>query len=248
MKKFIYILLVIILLSFSFSLAYSKEVEEDKENISSTQDKSAIFFGDSISYGAHGSPKGYAWANYLGDNYDFKECVNAGKSGWFISYKQNKKWLVNSMYEYKDKVYDYVILHGGTNDISREVPLGSYDKNDFSGRYDNETFIGGLETYIYVAKKYWPNAKIGYIINYKTPLSNKNRSHLSVIYYNKMKEVLKKWNVPYLNLFNGKAENNESYDDILKVYTRKYLPDALHLNKEGYDVISPYIYDWIKNL
>ncbi len=217
--------------------------------LSNTLNKTAIFFGDSITYGHSGTPVGYSWANFLNDNYDFKKCVNAGRGGGMISDKQSEKWLVNNLESHKNEKYDYVILHGGTNDIAKGVALGSYRKNDFSGKYDSKTFIGGLETYIYKAKKYWPEAKFGYIINYKTPNeTNKNRIHLSVIYYNKMKEVLDKWNIPYLNLFNGKTEDSVNFEDILKVNTDNYIADALHLNKEGYDVISPYIYDWIKNL
>ena len=73
MKKFWVVILVIFLL-FTSSLTQSKEVEEEK-NVSKTQGKSVIFFGDSISYGALGSPKGYSWANYINDHYDFKECI-----------------------------------------------------------------------------------------------------------------------------------------------------------------------------
>ena len=61
-------------------------------------------------------------------------------------------------------------------------------------------------------------------------------------YYDKTKEVLNKWNIKYLDLF------DEKYSDILLVNDRKYLSDYLHLNDEGYDVISPYIYEFMKTL
>ncbi len=247
MKKFRYIILlliIVVLLSVVFVFKCKKIEAQTKKDISPTLNKSAIFFGDSITYGEDG----YSWANYLNDHYDFKECINVGHKGWLLSYHINKKNLVLSMFEYKDKKYDYVILHGGTNDIGRNAPLGDYDKNDFSGKYDTDTFIGGLERYIYVAKKYWPNAKIGYIINYKTPNSNKNRAHLSVVYYSKMKEVLKKWNIPYINLYNGKTKDDVYFSDLLEVDSNKYIKDGVHLNMDGYNLISPYIYDWVKNL
>ncbi len=139
-------------------------------------------------------------------------------------------------------------MHGGTNDISRGVKLGTYKANDFSGNYDTNTFLGGLEYYIYTVKKQWPKAKIGYIINYQTPNSNQNRATLSPKYYKKMKEVLKKWDVKYIDLYFGKASNGKTYSDILKVNTKVYLPDNLHLNADGYKLISPYIYKWMNTL
>ena len=56
------------------------------------------------------------------------------------------------------------------------------------------------------------------------------------------KKILDKWNIKYLDLF------NEEYSNILKVNTKTYLPDSLHLNYEGYKIIYPYIYDFIKSL
>lgn len=63
-----------------------------------------------------------------------------------------------------------------------------------------------------------------------------------------MRKVLKKWNIPYIDLFDGIASNGKSYSSILKFDTDTYLPDTLHLNDEGYKVISPYIYSWMQNL
>ena len=209
--------------------------------ISSTYNKSAIFFGDSITQGGNGS-----WVKYIRDNYDLKEAINAGVSNSRVANKSDK-WLVNIVKKYKDKHYDYVIMHGGINDIWSGTTLGEYIANDFSGNYDTKTVLGGLETYIYTVKKQWPNAKIGYIINYATPKKsdiNKN----SPLYYAKMMEVLQKWNVSYLNLYSGIAPNGKSYSDILEVNTDKYISDGVHLNRLGYELISPFIYEWMSTL
>ena len=63
-----------------------------------------------------------------------------------------------------------------------------------------------------------------------------------------MKEVLKKWKVNYLDLFDGKDSNGNSFSDILKVNTNEYLSDNLNLNNDGYEVIYPYIYNWMLTL
>lgn len=213
-----------------------------------TFDKTAIFFGDSITYGFLGTPKGYSWANYIGDNYDLKSVTNAGKSGWYISNVINEKWIITILKSYGRTNYDYVILHGGTNDIDVGAELGEFDIKDFSGKYDTTTFLGGLEYYIYTAKKQWPNAKIGYIINYETPLQSERRRELSPLYYENMKKVLKKWNIKYLDLFFGSTPSGVKYSDLLKVNTTTYISDKLHLNAAGYKLISPYIYDWMNTL
>lgn len=213
-----------------------------------TFDKTAIFFGDSITYGEFGKPVGYSWANYIGDKYDLKKTVNAGKRNWLISNYFNKRWIVNEVKNHKNEKYDYIIMHGGTNDIHNGVPLGDFDKNNYSGKYDDKTFLGGLETYIYTIKKYWPKAKIGYIINYETPLSSEKRIELSESYYNELKKVLAKWNIKYIDLYSGSTDTGIKYSTLLKVDTKTYLPDGLHLNSDGYELISPYIYNWLKTL
>lgn len=213
-----------------------------------TYDKTAIFFGDSITEGTKGTPKGYSWANYIGDHYDLKSTVNAGKSGWLISNALKKKWINSVVKSYKNKEYDYVILHGGVNDIHQEVELGTYEDDDFSGNYDISTFLGGLETYIYTAKKQWPNAKIGYIVNYATPLKHPELNDLYPDYYSSMMKVLDKWQIKYIDLYSGSTLDGTKYSDLLKVDTQDYLIDDLHLNADGYELISQYIYEWMNTL
>ena len=222
----------------------------------------------------------YSWADYIGDTYKYEirkagypgffisdyyyQQHNEGRwIAWYVW--QDKYWpYAASMGKYakgnitggyesngKAKVqYDYVILHGGINDIANYTPLGSYNKNDKSGNYDFNTFLGGLDRYIYLAKMYWPNAKIGYIINYQTPNHPNNSSDSSFNtktknYFDKMKELLKnKWSIPYLDLYSGKATDGTNYSNLIS----SYLYDGLHPNKEGYKKLSPYIYEWIKTL
>lgn len=214
--------------------------------ISATHNKTAIFFGDSITYG-YGN-NGYGWANYIADNYDILNAVNAGKSGWFISNNLKRDWIVNEVNSRKNTNYDYVIMHGGCNDINKNVPLGTYEETNFSGNYDTDTFLGGLEYYLYVVTTNWQHAKIGYIINYKTPNDQSRNNEKSAPYYTKMKEVLNKWNIKYIDLFDGSNNNGQQFAELLKVNTNEYLPDNLHLNGEGYRIISPYIYNWMKTL
>lgn len=214
---------------------------------STTYNKTAVFFEDSITKGYGSKSHNYSWANYIGDNYDLKYSLNRGKSGWRVSNTDNN-YINNLVLKERGNKYDFVILHGGCNDIGNDVALGKISSSYDPKTFDDQTFIGGLEKYLYTVVTQWPKARIGYIINYSTPNNRIRPVAKSSIYYAEMRKVLKKWNVPYLDLFNGVAFDGRSYSTILSVDTNRYLPDTLHLNDEGYKVISPYIYGWMQTL
>ena len=210
-----------------------------------TKNKNIIFFGDSITYGF--LTKGYSWTEFIKDNYDFNIVTNAGISDYRVStYDDKNKWLTDTIISHANEKYDYVIMQGGINDVLYNTPLGEISNSKSENDFDVNTFAGGFESYIYNAKKYFKDAKIGYIITYYTPNYTERGLKWSYDDYNKYilmtKEILDKWNIKYLDLF------NEEYSNILKVNTKTYLPDNLHLNYEGYKIIYPYIYDFIKSL
>lgn len=210
-----------------------------------TKTKNIIFFGDSITYGF--LTKGYSWAEFIKDNYDFNIVMNAGISDYRVStYDDKNKWLTDTIISHANEKYDYVIMQGGINDVLYNTPLGEISNSKSENDFDVNTFAGGFESYIYNAKKYFKDAKIGYIITYYTPNYTERGQKWSYDDYNKYimmtKKILDKWNIKYLDLF------NEEYSNILKVNTKTYLSDNLHLNYEGYKIIYPYIYDFIKSL
>lgn len=222
----------------------SKEgIEEKKENI--TLNKNIIFFGDSITYGH--LTKGYSWVNYIDDNYDFNIVKNAGISDYRVStYDDPNKWLVSQVKSYVSEEFDYVIMQGGVNDLLYLTPLGEISSGFDEASFNPNTFAGGLELYISTVKNNWSNAKIGYILTYYTPNYTERGLKWSYDDYNKYivltKNILEKWDIKYLDLFDQK------YSDLLRVDTKEYLPDYLHLNDSGYRLIFPDIYEWIKLL
>lgn len=223
----------------------NKEVSYKIIYTSVTKNKNIIFFGDSIIYGF--LTKGYSWAGFIKDNYDFNTVINAGISDYRVStYDDKNKWLTDTIISHANERYDYVIMQGGINDVLYNTPLGEISNSKRENDFDVNTFAGGLESYIYNAKKYFKDAKIGYIITYYTPNYTERGLKWSYDDYNKYimmtKKILDKWNIKYLDLF------DEEYSNILKVNTKTYLPDNLHLNYEGYKIIYPYIYDFIKSL
>ena len=63
-----------------------------------------------------------------------------------------------------------------------------------------------------------------------------------------MMKVLDKWQIKYIDLYSGSTLDGTKYSDLLKVDTQDYLIDDLHLNADGYELISQYIYEWMNTL
>ena len=63
-----------------------------------------------------------------------------------------------------------------------------------------------------------------------------------------MAEVLKKWNVHYLNLYSGKTSSGQSFSDLLKVNTSEIIKDGTHINENGHALLAPHIYEWMNKL
>lgn len=244
--------------------------------VNKTYGKTAIFFGDSITEGCYldranectSSNRNKTWVDLIEENdfYNIKT-INAGRHGWLISRAWGTPWWIKKYVEkYNGRKFDYVILSGGINDINYPVAKGDYNTFSPSLNFDSDvyfrTLAGGLEAYIYTVKKQFPGAKIGYIITYDTPLYEKNGVSYSDEHYEEyftlMKEILDKEGIKYIDLYSGTTSKGIKYRDLLEVYNKKNFyvftttdgtkVDGVHLNAEGYNIITPYIYEWMNTL
>ena len=231
----------------------------DENNDSILKGKSVLFAGDSITNAVKDPEKPYyGWAGRIGTANDM-DWKNAGISSATIStalassYPENR--VVNQLNQ--NRSYDYVILHGGMNDSIAMTEIGqmsdSYNLEDF----DISTFSGAMDELLYKAKEMYPDAIIGYIVNYATPnstwggYSNNNKA-----YFDRAKEICDKWNIPYIDLYDGGVEEDGVYKsysyDILEVTSGKNMYNGLsteiHVGSKGYDVISPYIQKWMEEI
>lgn len=238
-------------------IPFQKEVDEQNP----LSQKSALFVGDSI-VNAVKDPQHpyYGWAGRIGTQNDM-DWKNAGISSATVSTalpsSEPDNRIVNQLKKNTTKAYDYVILQGGMNDSIAETELGemsdSYQLEDF----DISTFSGAMEELIYTAITEYEDAYIGYIVNYATPNSTwGGKSADNAEYFRRAKEICEKWNVPYIDLFEGGIEENGVYRsysfDILQMNTGvnlyQSLKSEIHIGSKGYDVISPYIAEWMKTL
>ncbi len=225
--------------------------------------KTAMFAGDSITYGyrdTSSAPR--SWALRLKNNYGMT-VTNNGQNGHSLSdvrdytaYGNVDKRLHVKCFDQAS--YNYVILQGGVNDIIGAetgkghpnpgvgVQVGSIAATKDPDDFDTGTFAGGLERYFYEATTRYPSARIGFIITYQTPNAQTEwgiTAEEAAPYWQIAREICAKWDIPYLDLF------DDSYSiDILKADTNQYLTDTLHLDSNGYDVISPYIAKWMATL
>ena len=135
-----------------------------------------------------------------------------------------------------DTQYDYIILDGGTNDITRLDDgvdnLGTIT-DGFNNAFDTSTVLGALEGICKHLNTTQMTAKKLFIfVTLRTKLPKLTKEVTS-----KMKQVLNKWGIPYVDLseINSLATWNE---DILKEYYVDEIHPSFESHKEFY---FPYI-------
>lgn len=202
--------------------------------------KTALYVGDSISYGA-GEDTHRGWAGRIGAKYAMKTDNNS-VSGTSLSVSRPGR-IITQLKQAKNNTYDYVILHGGVNDAWDSVKVGKMSGSFDLASFDTGTFAGGLEELFYHAVQYFPLSRIGYIFNFRITLDSGNLADMSA-YFDVAKQICQKWGIPYLDLYNDDNINT----NVLKNTTTEYLLDLVHPNAAGYNLLTPYIAAWMETL
>ena len=253
MRRSLAFVLCFIMVMMSVATAFAADngninyFEADSESI--LNGKSITFFGDSICYASCELNTEYSeirgWPGRIGVH-NRMTYYNMGRSGASVSSCRGTNTIINQINNAINTLpeCDIYILHGGTNDAWDSASEGIYNINDFSGNYDETTFAGGLEEEIYTIKNKYPNAIFGYIINFKFTNTGFGGKLMAMDGYVDMtKKICDKWGIPYLDLY-----SNTELLAKLQPETRTYLSDGVHPTTAGYEVITPYIEAWIKEL
>ena len=169
--------------------------------------------------------------------------TNNGVNSSVISNKKPDNRILAQYTKIKHQDFDYIIIQGGINDARNSVEIGTISDSFDVAYFDISTYAGGLEELFYNVTKYHSNAKLGYIFTFQTPMNIKGRVAEMQSYYDVAKQICAKWKVPFLNMYEDKALNEE-----LKVDTKEYLSDYLHPNAAGYDILYKYIMYWMATL
>ena len=198
--------------------------------------KSALFVGDSITYGAKDTAKIYEYGGWAGRIGYFcnMNVLNNGVSGACVTTARveshsTKHYIYNNLVAAKNQKFDYVIMHGLFNDASIPVELGTAQgKANFDPqKADASKFADALELLFYTAKTQHPEATLGYIINFKT-----ERTVDQGPYADLALQICEDWGIKYLNLY---------HDDTFSVQ----FADGLHPTSLGYDSMYTKIADWM---
>ena len=229
--------------NFSSRKLKSYGVKFEQKDDSPLQGKSALFMGDSITQAGPGDLSLYhcGWAGRIAASAGM-ECINAGVSGASVSTRFPDNRVITQMDNYKNRSFDFVIMHGGVNDAWFEAPLGQMSEGTELSDFNITTFAGGLEELFYTAKKNYPEAPLGYIVNYPTTWSEGKLSELDK-YMDEAIKICEKWGVSYLDLYHDTNLHKE-----LKIDKLVYLPDRVHPNGLGFDILAPKIETWMEML
>lgn len=214
--------------------------------VSALSGKTALFLGDSITYGARDRANIYGvkgtnagaggWAARIG-YYAGMDVTNNGVSGACISTAREqsnseKHYIYNNLVETKGTTYDYVIMHGLFNDASEGVDVGTMiGKAAFApSKADVTTYAGGLEMLFYTARQQNPDAILGFIVNFKT-----DRSVNQAPYVDMAIRICENWGVEYLDLYHNDGFSVE-------------FDDGLHPSSVGYDSMYTLVANWMATL
>ena len=213
------------------------------------------FLGDSITQGVGTSCPEHIYLNLLSERVGLAEARNYGISGTRYAIQKGTKSRpkddyvdVNSFSERFDQMEDdadIVVVFGGTNDYGHgDAPLGS-----FSDRTP-DTFYGACH-YLYsgLIKKY-----LGKTIVIMTPLhrcnelsaygSAKEERYGSLKeYVNIIREVAEYYSLPVLDLYASNGLQPE-----VEEIKNTYIPDGLHPNDSGHQVLAYKLETFLKNL
>ncbi|CEQ01220.1 putative lysophospholipase [[Clostridium] sordellii] len=160
----------------------------------------------------------------------------------YLDSKVARHWISRTISKMRPDA-DYIILEGGVNDASLNVPLGIITP-DYTSKLDDTTYCGAFESMLKQTLEKYPEKKIGYIIVHK--MTKNYDSRYSGNFYYKSKEICEKWGVPYLDL-NIECPPLNYIPSLKKVYTHN--GDGWHLTELGYKkYYVDKIVSWLESL
>ncbi len=202
--------------------------------------KTAVFVGDSITFGA--GCDGDRYWEILEEELGFSQVIGMGVSGSCISaksdYGTNKEPLINRYNAIPQA--DLIQIFMGTNDYGHGTPLGTInDTTDVS-------FYGALNVILPALQQKYPTSRIVVC----TPLHRYNANTTTQTltydylphpvtnltledYVNALKDVCQRYSIPVIDLFNISGIN-----PTVEAIKNTYMPDGIHPNANGHKIIA----------
>ena len=239
MKKYISVLLSILMILSLFT-ACGKTEPAATEPVKSTltyAGKTVTFIGDSITYGIGLENQTNQYWLHLQKNMELGNVQNKGVSGSCVS-TQGTRGLerqplairVNSFYS-----TDIFLIFMGTNDFGCDVPIGTMeDQQDVS-------FMGAWNFAINTFKKRHPDTKI--VLMTPLPRYSKKINALDLkldAYVDAIRQIAQTHDLPLIDLYTMMA------DEFTEENCEKYMPDKLHPNEAGHELMAQRIQAWLE--
>lgn len=225
----------------------------DTNNITTTElspwyNKSAVFVGDSITYGI--GCDGDKYWEILEETLQLSSVTGMGVAGSCISatsdYGTNNSPLINRYDTIPEA--DLISIFMGSNDYGHDTPLGTIDDTT------DVSFYGALNVIIPALQAKYPSSRIVFV----TPMhrygfgtnSATNQTHTYDYiengegntlkdYVDALKEVCERYSVPVVDMFTMSGLNPS-----LEVIRTNYMPDGIHPNAEGHQLMANIMKYW----
>ena len=232
---------------------YTKTMKVSSDHLDNPlKGKNCVFVGDSLCAASQDSKVDdlRGWARRVKE-LSGAICTNLGRGGAALSNcrldEESTEFhiIYKQFFRTTDKDFDYVLIEGGTNDAWESAPIGKVSQGYDPDLFDLNTYAGGLEMAIYTAiTEYGKTAAIGYLMTYQMP----RNTHGVVAsgmnnYYEVGKKICEKWNISYFDMYNN-AEINRK----LNPAGTEHVPDGTHADESGYDILGPYITDYMRSM
>lgn len=248
-RLLVFLLTAIMLLSYASifanaaTLEFKTGITPDPE--SPLYQKKVLFVGDSITEARCEWNQGktiVGWPGRIIEGNDMLG-INKGVSGASVSNCRGGNTILAQLQAERKNSYDFVIIHGGVNDAWDVAPVGTITEG-FDAKFDFSTFAGGLETTFKYAKENFKDAQFGFIINFKINRAGIGKLTDMTEYFDMAKQICEKWQIPYIDLYTDEDFNNNQ----LQYKRTTNLPDLIHPNSKGFDIIAPVINDWMETI
>lgn len=193
--------------------------------------------GDSVAYGSGTNTMGnstYSFCNYVAEKYNMT-MTNKAAPGTTLAIRKDfigtdHRSILERVREMKGS-YDVILLDGGFNDLFKNVEMGAMtDINNKSGKYNEYTTAGALESICYFLDKNYKDSIKLFVLCHNCSTRTKQSQYWSLI-----KNILDKWEIPYVDL----SEETELTDDNEEITTQYFRYNAT--TKKG-DGIHPLAY------
>ncbi len=205
------------------------------------------FLGDSITEGHGTSSQKFRYDTVTGGLAEFAEINNYGIGGTRIAYNNDASaWPVWDLYfcgraDKMKRDADLIVVFGGTNDYG-------HGNADLGGPEDKtpDTFCGALNWLMWYLKTAFPTAKTVFMTPMRrqgdeipSPLTH----HALLDYVDAVISAGARHGIPVLDLYRTLGLDPNCED-----IRAKYVPDGLHPNDAGHELIAKALYEFLKTL